>query len=164
DENMRAFAAHEFDVLVTTSVAEVGVNVPNASVIMIEGANRFGLSQLHQFRGRVGRGKHRGYCLLIPDKVTEEAELRLDAMVQTTDGFVLAEMDWELRGAGDLLAVRQSGGNKLQLQEKMNPELVDLASQEARTIYAEDPDLALDEHRLLRQRVEQLKDARSDVS
>ncbi|MEM6526863.1 MAG: ATP-dependent DNA helicase RecG [Chloroflexota bacterium] len=164
DENMRAFAAHEFDVLVTTSVAEVGVNVPNASVIMIEGANRFGLSQLHQFRGRVGRGKHPGYCLLIPDKLTEEAELRLDAMVQTTDGFVLAEMDWELRGAGDLLAVRQSGGNKLQLQEKMNPELVDLASQEARTIYAEDPDLSLDEHRLLRQRVEQLIDARSDVS
>ena len=164
DANMRAFADHEFDVLVTTSVAEVGVNIPNASVMMIEGANRFGLSQLHQFRGRVGRGQHPGYCLLIPDRMTPEAEQRLAAMVETTDGFRLAEMDWEMRGAGDLLSVRQSGANRLQLEEQMNPDLVNLASQEARTLYAEDPDLALPEHALLRQRVEQLQDRRSDVS
>ncbi len=164
EDNMRAFAEHEFDVLVTTSVAEVGVNIPNASVIMIEGANRFGLSQLHQFRGRVGRGKHPGYCLLIPDKLTVESEQRLAAMVETSDGFKLAEMDWEMRGAGDLLSVRQSGSNRLQLEEQMNPDLVDLASREARTIYAEDPDLALPEHALLRQRVQQLQDRRSDVS
>ncbi len=164
EENMRAFAEHKFDVLVTTSVAEVGVNIPNASVIMIEGANRFGLAQLHQFRGRVGRGKYPGYCLLIPDKITIEAEQRLGILQETNDGFVLAEKDWEMRGAGDLLSIRQSGGNKLQLEEKMNPELVELASREAQTIYAEDPDLDMAQHRLLRQRVEQLLDARSDVS
>ena len=164
DENMRAFAEGSFDVLVTTSVAEVGVDVPNASVMMIEGANRFGLSQLHQFRGRVGRGKHPGYCLLVPDRETEESEARLEAMVETTDGFRLAEMDWEMRGAGDLLSLRQSGANRLQTEMQMNPELVALAAQEARTIYAEDPDLVQPEHRLLNQRVEQVMDRRSDVS
>ena len=164
DENMHAFAAGEYDVLVTTSVAEVGVNVPNASVMMIEGANRFGLSQLHQFRGRVGRGKHPGYCLLIPDKFTEESEERLNAMVETTDGFKLAELDWQMRGAGDLLSLRQSGINRTQLAAQMNPELVELAAQEARTIYAEDPDLSQPQHRLLSQRVEQILDRRSDVS
>ena len=164
DENMHAFASGEYDVLVTTSVAEVGVNVPNASVMMIEGANRFGLSQLHQFRGRVGRGKHPGYCLLVPDKSTEEADERLNAMVETTDGFKLAEMDWQMRGAGDLLSLRQSGANRLQETAELNPELVELAAQEARTIYAEDPDLSQPQHRLLNQRVEQILDRRSDVS
>jgi len=164
DEVMHAFAGGYYDILVTTSVAEVGVNIPNASVMMIEGANRFGLAQLHQFRGRVGRGEHPGYCLLIPDKYTEDSAQRLAAMEETTDGFKLAELDWQLRGAGDLLSVQQSGVNQMQLQEEMNPELVELAGREARTLYAEDPDLTLPEHRLLRQRVEQLQDRRSDVS
>ena len=100
DEVMADFSAGKFDILVTTSVAEVGVDVPNASVIVIEGANRFGLAQLHQFRGRVGRGQHASYCLLIPDTSTPEAMERLEALESTTDGFKLAEIDWKLRGAG----------------------------------------------------------------
>ena len=153
DEIMGAFANHEYDVMVTTSVAEVGVDIPNANIIMIEGANRFGLSQLHQFRGRVGRGEHQSFCLLIPDGLTEESEKRLKIMEKTDDGFVLAEHDWKMRGAGDLLGTRQSGTHVLQLAEEMTPELVSLAQQEALTIYAEDPYLEQDEHLLLAEKV-----------
>ncbi len=153
DEIMGAFANHEYDVMVTTSVAEVGVDIPNANIILIEGANRFGLSQLHQFRGRVGRGEHKSFCLLIPDGLTEESEQRLKIMEKTDDGFVLAEHDWKMRGAGDLLGTRQSGTHVLQLAEEMTPELVSLAQQEALTIYAEDPYLEQDEHLLLAEKV-----------
>jgi len=149
DEVMTAFANHEYDVMVTTSVAEVGVDVPNASVMMIEGANRFGLAQLHQFRGRVGRGQFKSYCLLIPDTLTDESESRLKVMEETDDGFKLAEMDWQMRGAGDLLGTRQSGSFIVKLAEFMTPDLVSLAQSEARTIYEEDPDLQLEEHQLL---------------
>ncbi|MBZ0298590.1 MAG: ATP-dependent DNA helicase RecG [Anaerolineae bacterium] len=171
DDVMSAFGRGDYDVLVTTSVAEVGVDVPNASVIVIEGANRFGLAQLHQFRGRVGRGSHVSYCLLIPDNNTIEAHERLQAMEAITDGFQLAEIDWKLRGPGDLLGTRQSGdfgGGRFRalerLAEHMTPALAELAQREARTIYAEDPDLSHDEHRLLAQRVQMVQDARSDVS
>jgi ATP-dependent DNA helicase RecG len=185
DAIMAAFADHEYDVMVTTSVAEVGVDIPNASVIVIEGANRFGLAQLHQFRGRVGRGGHVSYCLLIPDDVTsdtarqlegidswediEDGDLpvsvrRLAAMERTTDGFKLAEVDWRLRGAGDLVGTRQSGQSPLQIAELMTPELVALAQREARTLYAEDAYLEQDEHQLLRERVAMLYNEDSDVS
>jgi len=164
DEVMEAFANGSYDVLVTTSVAEVGVNVPNASVMVIEGANRFGLSQLHQFRGRVGRGEHASYCLLLADTNSEEAKMRLQAMEETTDGFKLAEMDWKLRGAGDLIGTKQSGGSKLQLAEQMTPQLVEMAQREARTIYEEDQNLTNEEHRLLAQRVAMLHNERTDVS
>ena len=164
DEIMAAFGRGDYDVLVTTSVAEVGVDVPNASVIVIEGANRFGLAQLHQFRGRVGRGEHASYCLLIPDNDTPEARQRLEAMEAITDGFKLAEMDWQIRGPGDLVGTRQSGGSVLNLAEFMTPHLVELAQREARTIYEEDPDLGLPQHRLLVERVRLLQDERSDVS
>jgi len=164
DEVMEAFASAKYDVLVTTSVAEVGVNVPNASVMVIEGANRFGLSQLHQFRGRVGRGEHASYCLLLADTNSDEAKQRLEAMEETNDGFKLAEMDWRLRGAGDLIGTRQSGGSKLQLAEQITPQLVDMAQREARTIYEEDPNLSQREHRLLAQRVVMLHNDRTDVS
>lgn len=164
DAAMIGFAQGQFDILVTTSVAEVGVNVPNASVMMIEGANRFGLSQLHQFRGRVGRGEHPGYCILVPDKNTPESLDRLAVMESTTDGFVLAEYDWKLRGAGDLLSVQQSGSSELQDAELMTPELVELAHREALTLYAEDPELSLPQHQRLRAKVQRRKDARSDVS
>src|SRR6185436_8639339 len=164
DEIMEAFSSGKYDVLVTTSVAEVGVNVPNASVMVIEGANRFGLSQLHQFRGRVGRGEHASYCLLLADTNSEEAKIRLQAMEDTNDGFKLAEMDWKLRGAGDLIGTRQSGGSKLQLAEQMTPQLVEMAQREARTIYEEDMNFVQEEHRLLSQRVNMLHNERSDVS
>jgi len=164
DDTMAQFSRGEIDVLVTTSVAEVGVDVPNASVIVIEGANRFGLAQLHQFRGRVGRGKHQSYCFLVPDMVTAESQARLKAMEQTNDGFLLAELDWKQRGAGDLVGTRQSGGNALQLAEAMMPSLVELAQREARTLFAEDPTLLLSEHQLLAQRVHMLYNPDSDIS
>ncbi len=165
DAVMAAFSAGEFDVLVTTSVAEVGVDVPNATVIVIEGANRFGLAQLHQFRGRVGRGQHASYCFLIPDSSSPEAQERLAALEKTTDGFQLAERDWQLRGAGDLVGTRQSGrGAHLQALEAMTPHLVELAQREARTIYEEDPYLQQAEHALLAQRVVMLHRDDSDVS
>jgi ATP-dependent DNA helicase RecG len=164
DEIMAAFSNHQFDVLVTTSVAEVGVDIPNASLMIIEGANRFGLSQLHQFRGRVGRGEHTSYCLLVSDSNTPESHERLQAMESTTDGFKLAEIDWKMRGAGDLVGTRQSGHHKLQLLEEMTPQLVELAQRESRTIYAEDPDLSKPEHALLAQQVTILHNPDSDVS
>jgi ATP-dependent DNA helicase RecG len=164
DDTMAAFGSGQYHVLVTTSVAEVGVDVPNASVMVIEGANRFGLAQLHQFRGRVGRGEHASYCLLIPDSSTPEGQERLKAMEETNDGFRLAELDWKLRGAGDLVGTRQSGQSALQLAEVMTPQLVEMAQREARTIYEEDPELSQPQHRLLAQRVNMLHNDRSDVS
>jgi ATP-dependent DNA helicase RecG len=106
---MDRFRAGALQVLVATTVIEVGVDVPNATVMVIEQADLFGLAQLHQLRGRVGRGAHESYCMLIADPVTDEARARLDAMVRTTDGFELAEVDLDLRGEGTLLAARQSG-------------------------------------------------------
>ena len=164
DEIMRSFSAGEIDVLVATSVVEVGIDVPNASVMVIEDADRFGLSQLHQFRGRVGRGEHPSHCLLIAGTFSEEADQRLKAMEETTDGFKLAEIDWAMRGPGDLLGVRQSGIGQFRLAELMNPQLVELAQREARTVYAEDPYLTQPEHTLLAQRVRMLSDRRADVS
>jgi ATP-dependent DNA helicase RecG len=108
-EAMRAFAAHETDVLVSTTVIEVGIDVPNATVMVIEGAERFGVSQLHQLRGRVGRGEHPSQCLLFAEEAGELAQKRLQAVVETGDGFKLAEKDLELRGEGEILGTRQSG-------------------------------------------------------
>ena len=164
DEVLRAFSNGETDVLVTTSVAEVGVDVPNASVMVIEGANRFGLAQLHQFRGRVGRGEHASHCLLIPDSREPAARERLESLEQYSDGFSLAELDWQMRGSGDLAGMRQSGGSLLQMAEFLTPGLVALARREARTIALEDPGLALPQHELLAFRVNRLRDRRSDVS
>jgi ATP-dependent DNA helicase RecG len=110
DEVMSAFRDRAFDILVSTSVIEVGIDIPNATVMMIEGADRFGLSQLHQFRGRVGRGGSKSYCLLLADAISLDGELRLDTMVATDDGFELAQKDLDLRGPGDFLGgTRQSG-------------------------------------------------------
>jgi ATP-dependent DNA helicase RecG len=108
-EAMRAFAAHETDALVSTTVIEVGIDVPNATVMVIEGAERFGVSQLHQLRGRVGRGEHPSQCLLFAEEAGETAQKRLQAVAETSDGFKLAEIDLELRGAGEILGTRQSG-------------------------------------------------------
>ncbi|MGH9908658.1 MAG: helicase-related protein, partial [Pyrinomonadaceae bacterium] len=107
---MRRFIAGEVQILVSTTVIEVGVDVPNASVMIVEHAERFGLSQLHQLRGRVGRGAEKSYCVLLTsDKRTSLAEERLGIMEQTSDGFVIAEKDLEIRGAGELLGTKQSG-------------------------------------------------------
>jgi ATP-dependent DNA helicase RecG len=109
DAIMASFRDREFDILVSTSVIEVGIDIPNATVMMIEGAERFGLSQLHQFRGRVGRGGSKSYCLLLAENVTADGQERLQTMVATDDGFLLAEKDLELRGPGDFMGTRQSG-------------------------------------------------------
>ena len=107
---MRAFAAGEVDVLVSTTVIEVGIDVPNAAVMVVEHAERFGLAQLHQLRGRVGRGAHPSFCLLLyQEPLGEQSEARLRALVDTTDGFAIAERDLELRGPGDFFGTRQSG-------------------------------------------------------
>ena len=109
---MRAFKDGELDVLVATTVIEVGVDVPNATIMIVQEADRFGLAQLHQLRGRVGRGAEQSYCLLISrakEELTDSAQARLEALVDTTDGFELAERDLELRGEGPLLGTRQSG-------------------------------------------------------
>jgi ATP-dependent DNA helicase RecG len=110
EESMRQFKEHEADILVATSVIEVGVDVPNATVMVIESAERFGLSQLHQLRGRVGRGGGESFCILMSgEKLSREARQRLQAMCETTDGFRLAELDMKLRGAGDINGTQQSG-------------------------------------------------------
>jgi ATP-dependent DNA helicase RecG len=164
DEVMAAFRSRQFDVLVTTSVAEVGVDIPNATVIVIEGANRFGLAQLHQFRGRVGRGGFPSWCLLVPDTQSPEALERLRVLENTRDGFVLAQKDFELRGAGDLLGTQQSGKDSLHLLEGADIALIEAAQREARTLYVIDPDLEQPEHHLLAVRIRALQDARADVS
>src|SRR5271167_3263939 len=110
DQVMRMFQKGELQILVATTVIEVGVDVPNATVMVIEHAERFGLAQLHQLRGRIGRGAAKSYCILMTGgKVTEEGERRLDAMVRTNDGFQIAELDLELRGPGEFFGTRQAG-------------------------------------------------------
>ena len=147
---LTAFKDHEYDILVSTSVIEVGVDIPNATVMVIEGANRFGLAQLHQFRGRVGRGDSKSTCFLIPEKTGAEENQRLQAMVSTNDGFKLAEMDLEMRGPGDFIGKRQSGMRDLKLASLGNVKLIEQARKEAEQIFASDPDLSAEEHALLK--------------
>jgi ATP-dependent DNA helicase RecG len=109
EEIMKKFKARELDLLVSTAVVEVGIDVPNATVMMIEGAEHFGLSQLHQFRGRVGRGEHQSYCLLFTDSGARATNARLKALVESNDGFALAEKDLRLRGPGEFFGTQQSG-------------------------------------------------------
>ena len=142
DSVMRAFALGETDVLVATPVVEVGVDVANASVMLIEGADRFGLAQLHQFRGRVGRGAYRSYCLLLADDPAEPAQHRLALVAREHDGFRLAEEDLNLRGAGELVGARQHGATDVGMDELRNPKLLNEAREEAEGLIANDPDLA----------------------
>ena len=152
---MAAFRAGDLDVLVATTVIEVGVDVPNATVMVVEDADRFGLSQLHQLRGRVGRGAAESYCFLFGDPTTEEGEERLHAMAESTDGFQLAEKDLEIRGAGEVFGERQSGFSDLKLGRVPRDEAVVVeARRVAEQILDGDPDLAV--HQQLRAEVEDL--------
>jgi ATP-dependent DNA helicase RecG len=154
DAVMTAFRDRQSDVLVSTSVIEVGIDVPNATVMLVEGADRFGLAQLHQFRGRVGRGGARSYCLLLADETTPDGEERLGMMVETDDGFLLAEKDLELRGPGDFIGTRQSGLPEMSwLDGVFDTRLLDRARRAAEALLAADPALARPEHRLLDQRL-----------
>ena len=139
---MDRFRAGELDVLVTTPVIEVGIDVPNATVMLIEGADRFGLAQLHQLRGRVGRGEHQSYCLLLSDATSEDAKERLAVLVGTNDGFAIAEADLRLRGPGDFFGTRQSGLPSLRMATLDDRDLLASARDEARTLLAADPALA----------------------
>ena len=151
DATMASFCRGEIPILVSTSVVEVGVDVPNATVMLIEGANRFGLSQLHQFRGRVGRSHYQSYCILIPDTPDAAENERLSAMVETNDGFVLAQRDLEQRGPGEFLGTRQSGYSELRLANLTDVRLIEKARRFAQSIFESDPDLQAPEHQLLSQ-------------
>ena len=153
EESMRQFKEHEADILIATSVIEVGVDVPNATVMVIESAERFGLSQLHQLRGRVGRGGGQSYCILMSgEKLSRESRKRLQAMCQTTDGFRLAELDMQLRGAGDINGTQQSGmGFDLKIANPtLDANLLQTAREAAIAILSRDPQLEHPENRGLR--------------
>ena len=153
DAVMTDFRDHRYDLLVSTSVIEVGIDVPNATVMLIEGADRFGLAQLHQFRGRVGRGGALSYCLLLAEEGSPDGEQRLQTMVASDDGFLLAEKDLELRGPGDFIGTRQSGLPEMQwLDGVFDTRLLDRARHAAETLLAGDPELSAPEHRRLRSR------------
>ncbi len=147
DAAIHDFRNQKYDILVSTTVIEVGVDIPNASVIVIEGANRFGLSQLHQLRGRVGRGQNKSFCLLIPENQDAIENSRLTALCETNNGFILAERDLELRGPGDFLGNRQSGFKDLQLMNIMNVKLIEKARLHAEEIFNIDPYLNMDENK-----------------
>ena len=154
DAVMLAFRNHEYDILVATAVIEVGIDIPNATTMMIEGADRFGLAQLHQFRGRVGRGQHKSYCILVSDRDSEVTTKRLGAMEETRDGFRLAEIDLELRGPGEFFGTRQSGTPDLKIAQLTDTRLLHAAQLEAKTILRDDPALAQLQHALLKAQVE----------
>jgi ATP-dependent DNA helicase RecG len=156
EEVMSRFRAGELDILVSTSVIEVGIDVPNATIMLIEGADRFGLSQLHQFRGRVGRGEHQSYCLLLAETPSAEGRERLSIIERTQDGFALAEEDLRLRGPGDFFGTRQSGLPDLRMARLSDVALLELAREEATRVFKEDPNLEQPEHQPLAQEMARL--------
>jgi ATP-dependent DNA helicase RecG len=145
---MREFVSGELEILAATTVVEVGIDVPNATVIVIEHADRYGLAQLHQLRGRVGRGREASVCLLLsPNRIAEESMQRLDTMVSVRDGFVIAERDLAARGPGEFLGTRQSGLPDLKVANLIRDvRLVELARREAFGVVERDPTLSAPEH------------------
>ena len=149
DAVMTAFHNRDLDILVSTPVVEVGIDVPNATVMMVESADRFGLAQLHQFRGRVGRGPHKSYCLLLAEDPSDYAAQRLEAIEKHNDGFKLAEIDLQLRGPGDLFGTRQSGLPTLKMARLADRDVLINARNEAARILHRDPHLTQPDHQLL---------------
>lgn len=150
DSVMAEFRAGSADVLVSTSVVEVGIDVPNATVMLVDGADRFGLSQLHQFRGRVGRGEHQSYCILLADNPQGVAFERMQIIQDTHDGFRLAEADLEIRGPGEFFGTRQSGMPDLRMAKLSDMATLSLAREQAKALFARDPDLSQPEHQPLK--------------
>ena len=149
---MERFRQHLIDVLVATTVIEVGVDVPNASIMVVENADRFGLSQLHQLRGRVGRGTKQSACVLLGDLTTDAGIARLQAMVKHTSGFQIAEADLKLRGMGQLIGTAQSGRTDIHFAELLfDPVLLPLSRRDAFNTIASDPRLLDPQHTILRQ-------------
>ena len=151
DSVMGAFSAGTLDILVSTPVIEVGIDIPNATVMLIESADRFGLSQLHQFRGRVGRGKEQSYCMLLAENPSEVANARLSVIEGTQDGFILAEEDLKLRGPGEFFGTRQSGLPDLKMAKLSDVPILEMAREEATRLFADDPKLQKPAHRALYQ-------------
>lgn len=157
DRIMEAFARREIGILVSTTVIEVGINVPNATVMMVENAERFGLAQLHQLRGRVGRGEHQSYCIFMTASKSRETKERLEILNHSNDGFYIANEDLKLRGPGDLFGIRQSGVMDFKLGDIFqDAKILQNANEAAGTIWKEDPTLEKENHRLLAKRMEQL--------
>ena len=153
---MARFAARETDVLVSTTVIEVGVNVPNATVMMVENADRFGLAQLHQLRGRVGRGKYQSYCIFVSGSDTAKAKDRLGILNQTNDGFKIAEEDLKQRGPGDFFGVRQSGGLRFKIGDIFSDsKVLKEAADAAGAVLAKDELLSSEENVYLKTKVEE---------
>jgi ATP-dependent DNA helicase RecG len=165
DKVMTAFHRKKFPLLVSTTVIEVGVDIPNATVMMIEGANRFGLAQLHQLRGRVGRNQEKSVCLLIPENEDSTENERLMAMVDSNDGFILAEKDLQQRGPGDFIGFRQSGFADLKMAKITDVRLIEKARETAEALFADDPMLEKPENAILLHKVKSFwqSDA-SDIS
>lgn len=153
DQIMHDFRDHKLDILVATSVIEVGIDVPNATVMVIEDADRFGLSQLHQFRGRVGRGKHQSYCYVLSSEASLQSQDRLHVFEETDDGFRLSEHDLRLRGPGDFIGVRQSGMPELKVADLNDIDLIEQARSLAIKTWETDPYLHSPEHAALRERM-----------
>ena len=164
ENTMTLFSQGKVDILVSTSVVEVGIDVPNATVMLIESADRFGLAQLHQFRGRVGRGEHKSYCLLVAGSSSPEAQERLQAVEATNDGFELAQTDLDMRGPGDFLGTRQTGLPDLKLASMMHLDTIEAAREAARSFFKTDPELADPANRLLARRVAQFWDEKGELS
>ncbi|RJP55144.1 MAG: ATP-dependent DNA helicase RecG [Anaerolineaceae bacterium] len=149
DQVMADFRDKKYDMLVSTTVVEVGVDVSNATVMLVEGANHFGLAQLHQLRGRVGRGAAQSYCLLVPDHEDAVENERLQAMAETNDGFILADRDLQQRGPGEFLGTRQAGFSTLKMASITDIPLIEKARNQAQALFEKDPNLELPEHKLL---------------
>jgi len=149
EQVMADFRAGKYHMLISTSVVEVGIDIPNATVILVEGADRFGLAQLHQLRGRVGRGEYKSYCILLSDDPSEEGLQRLRIMEETQDGFALAERDLEMRGPGDFFGVRQHGLPALKVARLSDRAILEQARAAALALHDRDPDLSQPEHHAL---------------
>lgn len=164
---MGLFVNHEADILVSTTVIEVGVNVPNATTMVIENAERFGLSQLHQLRGRVGRGEGQSYCILMTKhEIARETRQRLELMTSTTDGFIIAEADLKMRGPGDLEGTMQSGiAFNLNIANlATDGQIVQLARDAADEFLDSDPDISLPSHRITSLMLSAIFDRKIDFS
>ena len=158
DYEMNRFANGETQIMVATTVIEVGVNVPNASVMIIESAERFGLSQLHQLRGRVGRGAEQSFCILMTGhKLSNDSKTRLETMTQTNDGFEIAEVDLKLRGPGDLMGTQQSGVLNLQIADIVKDnQILKSARYYAMQLLKDDPQLQKEENRIVNYTYQQI--------